>query len=115
MNEMVDEMLTKKKSGMKQGEDFAEEERERELVKLKEARKQARKDEKDEKKSAEAEESYLEVEQFDFMYDKCNSIKRRLQRQQGCIDQLEKKLIDVIGRRMEKEQIAHWTNKQTDG
>lgn len=41
----------------------------------------------------EGKDSYLKVEQFDFIYERVNSVKRRLKSQQDIIDTMEKKML----------------------
>ena len=67
--------------------------REQEVLAEKLQRKQERLAQEKERKDLEAKDSYLKVEQFDYIYERTNNVKRRLKSQQDVIDLMEKKLL----------------------
>ena len=58
-----------------------------------------------EKKEHEAKDSYLKVEQYDFISDKILTVKRRINGQQNQIEAMERKMLTLIKRRDEKNQM----------
>ena len=100
INEAVNELLKEKNSG--KAADRAQRMRDQQKLERKQERMQAELD----RKEQEAKESYLKVEQYDFVNEKMINIKRRLKGQQAQIDQMERKMLQTIKRRMEKEMGA---------
>jgi len=46
----------------------------------------------------------VKIEQFDNIYERANSVKRRLKGQQDVIDMMEKKMLTTSNRRNEKDR-----------
>lgn len=65
---------------------------------------QQRQDKEQERLKQEAQDSYLKLDQYEYITDRILNAKKRLSQQQGIIDLLEKKMLDVIKKRQEKEQ-----------
>ena len=57
-----------------------------------------------ERKERESKDSYLNLHQFDYMYEKLQLMKRRVKSQQDVIDGMEARMIKIIERRKDKEQ-----------
>lgn len=98
INETVNELLKNKRDGSK-SVDQAQVMREKQKAEKKMARAEADKEQKEQ----EAKDSYLKVEQYDYINEKMLMIKRRLKAQQSQIDTMERKMLATIKRRMEKE------------
>ena len=63
-----------------------------------------RQNQEQERLQKEAQDSYLKLDQYEYITDRILNAKKRLSQQQGIIDLLEKKMLDVINKRHEKEQ-----------
>jgi len=66
-----------------------------------------------ERKVLEAKDSYLKIHQFDYLYDKVSRVKRWVKSQQEIIDGMEKKMIEMLIQRKQKEE-RKW-NKEFAG
>lgn len=59
-----------------------------------------------EKKQNEAKDSYLKIDQYDFIYSRITEANKKLKSQADTIDYLEKKLLEVIKKKEDKAQKA---------
>ena len=103
LNEMIEDLLKKKREGKKKDVNYEVEEKQKEILRQKLLRKRERIAQEADRKEQESKDSYLKIEQFDFIYERVNSVKRRLKGQQDVIDMMEKKMLTTIKRRHEKE------------
>ena len=78
MNDLIDGILKKKRDNQAQGRDFKKEKQESEALQKKAERKEARTEEKDKRKQEESKDSYLTIEQHEFIYTRINQARKSL-------------------------------------
>ena len=78
MNDLIDGILKKKRDNQAQGRDFKKEKQENEALQKKAERKQERLAENDRRKQEESKDSYLTIEQHDFIYHRINQARKSL-------------------------------------
>lgn len=93
IQDMVDQMLKKKRDSAKDGGDYQKQQAAKEELAKKIERRKARSIEKQEMLEQEAKDSYLNLDQFMFLQKNIEMASKRLKEQQTYIDQMEKKMI----------------------
>lgn len=104
INDLVEELLAKKREQKRKGKEFQLEEAEKALMMQKKQIRKRRRNALAEKKQNEAKDSYLKIDQYDFIYSRITEANKKLKSQADTIDYLEKKLLEVIKKKEDKAQ-----------
>lgn len=106
INDLVEELLAKKREQKRKGKEFQLEEAEKAMMMQKKQIRKKRRTQMAEKKQNEAKDSYLKIDQYDFIYSRISEANKKLKSQADTIDYLEKKLLEVIKKKEDKAQRA---------
>ena len=107
---MIDQMLKKKRSN-KDGLDYKQQEDKKEELKQKMEQRKVRKIAKQEQLERESKDSYVNMDQYQFLQSNIEIAGKRLREQQNFIDQMEFKMIKHLEQRRSKERQTMDKNK----
>ena len=93
LEDMVSQMLKRKRDDQKKGVDFKTAQRQEEEKKKKLERRNERAKQKKDELEEQSKDSYLNLEQFQFLQQNIEAADRRLKEQQNYIEVMEKKMI----------------------
>ena len=96
-------MLKKKRASSKDGGDFKQEQIAAEQRQNKLERRRLRSEAKNEQLIKDSKDSYLSLDQFQFLQKNIEMAGRRLKEQQTYIDMMEKRMIQQLEKRRERE------------
>ena len=112
LQDMIDQMLKRKRASKKDGLDYQKQEDKKEELKAKMEQKKQRKKQKEEQLERESKDSYISREQFEFLQNNIDMAGKRLREQQNFIDIMETKMIRHLESRRQKERKVS-ENEQT--
>ena len=104
LQDMIDQMLKKKRATKKDGFDYQLMEDKKEELKKKMEEKKIRKQKKEEQLISDSKDSYMSKEQFEFLQNNIDLAGKRLREQQNYIDIMETKMIKHLEVRRAKER-----------
>ena len=110
LKDMINELI-KKKRDESRNQANSEQQQKEQANKERMERRRKRKENYDLRMQTESKDSYLNIEQFEFLHKKIEMSHKRLKEQQEYIDQMETKMITHLTQRKKKEQERFYAAK----